>query len=473
MPVLKIFVHSVLLLFLVGCATRLESTREYMAEGDKESASENLLEHAKESSIEQLSSTEYKTGIDFLSLLEDMNSTELLTQVYNLKYSSLSLEKNYFIFSGRFSSSILSMAMHWKMTELQDRIADKVEQEIPRAQHGKYDKGLQFFARFAALHLSKNQIPHPNLSEYWGTMPYEKYLDEYKAFWDQAKSENALSVVRVIERNFLKRLNENRDQIIKIADKKELSFIFASEAEYTDKSEFTALRNAMKVSIEEGRKVEKAANSEIELLKPRVLKASDRLQTLENERRDLQLRNLYTYEESVQCQVCTGRGEVRCSPCRGLGVCRHCDRGHVDCRRCFRRGFYDCDPCNGRGWYRECQRVWDPCKKCYVERYVRVRCLSCFGSGTITCGCSHGRVVCRRCDGHFECRTCRGSRLVTCTSCTNGTIIKIRKTVAGKDIDNRIAAAETQQSALLNRLNKLEWLVRREKERRKIFNEFL
>lgn len=474
MPGLKFFIHTVLLIALAGCATRLENTRDYLIEGDKKSAAEALLEHAQEHSIQELSSQEYKTGIDFLNLLEETNSPLLLSQVLELKYSSSSFEKNYFIHSGRFSKTILSLAEKWQMNELQNLIALKIEEEIATAGKGKYETHIMNFAVFASLNLSTHQKPHPNLSSYWGTIPYEKYLVSYKSFWVRAKEENALSIFNVLKTNFVLRIRENREQILKVAERKELELIFSSEKEYQEKTEFNELRKAMRNSLAEGEKTEKVALDEIKLLKPRVLKASDRLQTLEAERRDLQLRNLYTYEERVQCQVCTGRGEVQCGPCRGAGVCRSCDRGRVDCTRCFGgRGFISCRTCRGFGSYRECQRVWDPCKKCYVERHVRVDCRSCYGSGNITCGCVHGRVICRRCDGHFECRTCRGRRFVSCTSCVNGTIIEVRKTRAGKDIDSRISAAETQQSALLSRLNQLEWLVRREKSKRVTFNEFL
>lgn len=471
---LKFFTYVFLLILLAGCATRLENSREYLVEGDKQSAVESLYEHAKENSIEQLSTQEYKTGIDFLALLEQANSPSLLTQIYDLKYSSASFDKNFFIYSGRFSKTILSLTEKWQMTELKSRIALKVEAEIEIADKHKYEKKIIYFAEFAALNLSSSQKRHPNLSRYWGTIPYEKYLSSYKNFWSLAKSKSAISILDVLKTNFINRVKENREQILKVAEKKELSFIFAVEQEYSDKTEFVDLRKAMKDTISEGEKTEKVALDEIVLIKPRVLKASDRLQALEAERRDLQIRNQYTYEERVQCRVCTGRGEVQCSPCRGAGVCRSCDRGQIDCTRCFSgRGYMTCRSCSGHGSYRECRRVWDPCKKCYVEKHFRVDCHSCYGSGNITCGCVRGRVICRRCDGHFQCRTCLGRKFVTCSSCVNGTIIEVRKTRAGKDIDSRIRAAETQQSALLSRLNQLEWMVRREKSKRETFKEFL
>ena len=473
MPKLKTFLFILLLLFLGACSTRLENSREYLAEGDRESASEALLKHAKERSIEELSTSEYKTGIDFLTLLEDMNSPSLLSQIYNLKFTSASLDKNYFVFSGRFSETVLILAQKWHMEDLKNRIAEKIDSEILMVNKGKYDAGILGFASFAAIQLSKNNRAHGNLSEYWGTIPYEKYLKEYQSFWFSVKVEKAASIDEVLKANFLLRIKENREQILNVADKEELTLIFSKEKEYSDKSEYHSLRKAMKKIIADGQRTEKVALSEIEVLKPRVLAAADRLQKLETERRDLQIAGQYTFEERVQCQVCTGRGEVSCGPCRGQGICRHCDRGRVDCGRCLRRGILTCGPCHGRGWYTRCDRVWDRCKRCYVNVYVRVDCRSCFGSGHLNCGCHHGRTICRRCDGHFECGTCRGRRFVSCTSCVNGTVIEVRKTAAGKDIDNRIAAAETQQSALLSRLNKLERAVRREKARKETFEEFL
>ncbi|MCM8542134.1 MAG: hypothetical protein NE328_17830 [Lentisphaeraceae bacterium] len=452
MSILKFFTYATLLVVLGSCATRLENSREYLFEGDKKSAVESLYDHAKEHTVEELSTQEYKTGIDFLTLLEEANSPSLLTQVYDLKYSAGAFQNNYFIYSGRFSKTILSLAQKWQMNDLQNRIALLIEHEIAGAKN-KYNKELMPLASFASIFLSTNQAHHPNLSRYWGEIPYEKYLDEYKNFWALAKSHNALSILEVLKTNFIVRLKGNREQILKVAEKKELSFIFGVEEEYPVKTGFNDLREAMKLSMTEGQKTEKVALDEIALLKPRVLKAADRLQTLETERRDLQSRNQYTYEERVQCKVCTGRGEVQCGPCGGLGVCRSCDRGRVECTRCYRRGFLDCGSCRGRGSYRESHRVWDSHKRCHVDTYVRVNCHSCFGSGHINCGCFHGRVVCRRCDGHFQCRSCQGRRFVTCTSCVNGTIIEVRKTNAGKDIDSRISAAETQQSALLSRLN--------------------
>ncbi len=473
MPVLKTFSFFILLIFLGSCSTRLEDSRDYLAEGDKKSAAESMIDHAKERSIKELSSSDYKTGIDFLTLLEDMNSPSLLSRVFELKFTSASIDKNYFIYSGRFSKTMLRLANKWQLEDLKSRIASKIESEISIVRSGKYEKSILEFASFAAIQLSVNNREHPNLSEYWGTMPYEKYLLEYQAFWGSVKKHKAISIDSVLKTNFLTRVIENREQILNVADKSELSFIFSQEIDYSNKVEFNALRDSMRKVIAEGQKNEKVALSEIDVLKPRVLAAADRLQKLENERRDLQIANQYTFEERVQCQVCTGRGEVSCGPCRGQGVCRHCDRGRVDCGRCFRRGTFSCGPCYGRGWYKRCDRVWDPCKRCYVNVYVRVNCRSCFGRGYINCGCHFGRIVCGRCDGHFECRTCRGRRFVTCSSCVNGTVIKVRKTAAGKDIDNRIAAAETQQSAILGRLNKLEWTVRKEKARREVFDEFL
>ena len=473
MPVYKAFSYFALLLILGACSTRLESSRDYLAEGDKQSAAESLLEHASERTVEELSSSEYKTGIDFLTLLEDMKSPSLLKQVYNLKYSSISFEKNYFIYSGRFSKTLLKLAQNWHMQDLQNQIAAQIESEISMVQKGKYDQDMLYFASFAAIQLSKNNKNHSNLSHYWGTMPYEKYLKEYRGFWRSVKENRADSLDSVLKTNFLGRVNENQDQILKVADKGELSFIFAQEQNYSDKTEFNNLRNTMRDLIAKGQKNERVAQSEIEVLKPRVLAAADRLQKLETERRDLQISNKYTFEERVQCRTCSGRGEVSCGPCRGQGICRHCDRGRIDCGRCFRRGILSCGSCRGRGWYRRCDRVWDRCKRCYVTVYVRFDCRSCFGSGHYNCGCHHGRAICGHCDGHFECRTCRGRRFVTCTSCVNGTVIEVRKTAAGKDIDNRISAAETQQSAILSRLNKLEWTVRREKARRETFNQYL
>ena len=473
MPIIKTFLYIVLLIFLGSCATRLESSRDYLAEGDKESAAEVMLEHVRERSVKELSSSEFKTGIDFLTLLQDMNSPSLLNQVYDLKFTSASFDKNYFIYSGRFSETILSLAQKWQMVDLQRRIAFKIDSEISVVQKGKYEQAILSYASFGAIELSKNNQQHRNLSEYWGTMPYEKYLKEYQAFWKKVKENRAHSIDSVLKINFLERVNENREQILNVADKTELSFIFSQELNYSNKAEFNALRNAMRKIIDDGRKNERIVQGEIEVLKPRVLAAADRLQKLEAERRDLQVANQYTFEERVQCQVCTGRGEVSCGPCRGQGICRHCDRGRVDCGRCFRRGILSCGPCHGRGWYKRCDRVWDRCKKCYVNVYVRVDCRSCFGSGHFNCGCHLGRAVCGRCNGHFECRTCRGRRFVSCTSCVNGTVVEVRKTAAGQDIDNRISAAETQQSAILSRLNKLEWIVRKEKARRETFSEFL
>ncbi|MCM8526015.1 MAG: hypothetical protein NE327_05835 [Lentisphaeraceae bacterium] len=473
MSTLKSLVYLALLIALGSCATRLENSQEYLFEGDKKSAIESLLEHAKENSIEDLSSQESKTGIDFLTLLEKANSPSLLTQIYDLKFSPASFQKNYFLYSGRFSKTLLSLAQKWQMSELQDRMAMLIESEISYVKGHKYDKEIMYFSSFASVHLSVQKKSHSNLSKYWTEIPFEKYLDGYESFWNLAISEKAQSVHEVLKENLLTRMKDNREQILKVAEQKEISFIFKQESQYTEKSGFNELRVAMQQSINEGKKTEKVALDEIEQLKPRVLTAADRLHKLETERRDLQSRNQYTYEERVQCRVCIGRGEVQCGPCGGRGECRSCDRGRIECGRCFRRGILDCGNCRGRGSYRDCRRVWDSHKRCYVETYVRVNCHSCFGSGHIDCGCFHGRIVCRRCDGHFQCRTCLGRRFVSCSSCVNGSIIEVRKTTAGKDIDNRISAAETHQSALLSRLNGLEYMVRRERSKRKIFNEHL
>ena len=473
MSLFKVFTFIALLILLGSCASQLENSRDYLAAGDKQSAAESMLDHTREKSIAELSSSDYKTGIDFLTLLEDMNSPSLLTQVYELKFTSASFEQNWFIYSGRFSKTLLRLAEKWQMEDLKSRIAAKIDSEIATVQSGKYEKSILEFATFAAMQLSVNNQRHDNLSEYWGTMPYEKYLNEYQTFWKAVKAQKAHSMDTVLKTNFLERVKENREQILNVADKGELDFIFAQEINYSKKTEFNALRDSMRKIIAEGLKNEKVLLSEIEVLKPRVLTAADRLQKLETERRDLQIARQYTFEERVQCQVCTGRGEVSCGPCRGQGICRYCDRGSIDCGRCFRRGTLSCGPCYGRGWYRRCDRVWDPCKRCYVNVYVRVDCHSCFGAGYLSCGCHHGRAVCGRCNGHFECRSCRGSRFVTCTSCVSGTVIEVRKTAAGKDIDNKIAAAETQHSAIMGRLNKLEWIVRKEKARREVFGEYL
>ena len=460
-------------LLLWSCATDLENSREYLIKGDKKSAQEALFDHALNNDIFTLSEPDPVTGIDFLNMLEQLNSPDFLKRIYDLKFSEISTEKNTFIFSGRFSRSILDLSQKWDMTVFQGRLAERIENEIPIAGKDSYQKPIIHMSQFASIHLSSNKQPHPNLTKYWREIPHEKYLLAFKDFWAKSQASNASSIHRVLKQNLKEKMRVNKLQIIEVAEAKELDFIFSTESQYNDKSEFTSLRDSMKTSITEGAKANKIAADEIELLKPQILKASDRLFKLENERRDLQLRNQYTYEERVQCTVCTGRGEVTCGTCRGGGVCRYCTRGHVDCGRCFRRGFLDCDRCWGRGHYTECQRVWDPCRKCYVEKRVRVSCISCFGHGSIRCGCFNGRVTCRRCDGHFTCRTCQGRRFVDCVTCEGGTVIKIRKTNAGNEIDTKISAAQTQQSALLNRLHHLERLIRRHNERRSIFGNYL
>lgn len=116
---------------------------------------------------------------------------------------------------------------------------------------------------------------------------------------------------------------------------------------------------------------------------------------------------------TVQCNDCSGRGDVTCRNCAGRGesACSPMEK----CGRCSGAGQrrQDCMQCNGDGEVRQAG---------FLNTEKR-RCMSCSGSGKALGPCDRcggrGQTTCRRCSGsgRATCGSCRGSGLLACSRC--------------------------------------------------------
>ncbi len=464
----------IVLIFVISCSTNLESTRDYLIEGNKLKAEKTLLEHVKKTDVYALGEPEYNSGVDFMKLLEQMGSPELLQKVYDLKFSELSLEKNYFINSGYFSQEILRLSQKWQVGSLQQIIAEKIESEINiLPKNEKYRENYLHFASFAALHLSQNKINHPNLSRYWEEIPHENYLEDFKSLWVYAKKTNAQSIFVVMKENLTLKIKSNSRQIIDLADPKEISFIKFAEEDIADSAHYTHFNQLIDKRLREDATEIRVARDELERLAPEIVEASDKLFDLNNEKNNLIQKNLYTFTVVVKCSDCASKGILTCPSCLGRRFCGQCDRGLVDCNRCFHRGFLTCGYCHGGGFCMERRKVWCDRRKCHIYEEFRVSCRSCRGFGRVDCGCDRGRMICGACRGNYACGTCRAEGIVDCPRCVGGEIVETHKTEQGNIIDEKIAGASTKYNALVNRQQFLNKLIQRNLERTKFLGLIL
>lgn len=116
---------------------------------------------------------------------------------------------------------------------------------------------------------------------------------------------------------------------------------------------------------------------------------------------------------AIQCNDCSGRGDVTCRNCSGRGesACSPTER----CGRCRGAGQrrQDCYQCNGDGEVRQAGFL----------NTEKARCMSCSGSGKSMGPCDRcggrGQTVCSRCQGsgRATCGSCKGSGLLDCGQC--------------------------------------------------------
>ena len=116
---------------------------------------------------------------------------------------------------------------------------------------------------------------------------------------------------------------------------------------------------------------------------------------------------------AIQCDNCSGRGDVTCRNCSGRGeaACSPTQK----CGRCSGAGQrrQDCYQCNGRGEVRQAGFL----------NTDKARCMTCSGSGKSIGPCDRcggrGQTICDRCKGSgvATCGSCKGSGLLDCARC--------------------------------------------------------
>ena len=116
---------------------------------------------------------------------------------------------------------------------------------------------------------------------------------------------------------------------------------------------------------------------------------------------------------AIQCDNCSGHGDVSCSNCSGRGEspCPTMER----CGRCRGAGQrrQDCYQCNGNGEVRQAGFL----------NSDKARCMTCSGSGKSMGPCDRcggrGQTICNRCNGRgiATCGSCRGSGRRDCARC--------------------------------------------------------
>lgn len=118
----------------------------------------------------------------------------------------------------------------------------------------------------------------------------------------------------------------------------------------------------------------------------------------------------YDNNNSDECNLCSGDGEVSCGICNGSGneICPPCDGG----------GDVVCKACNGDGE--------TPCTKC---NHGRMPCTDCGSNGSNECKDCKGDGSlgdCKDChDGNIDCKKCKGEAVI-CKTC-KGECVTVRK----------------------------------------------
>jgi len=105
---------------------------------------------------------------------------------------------------------------------------------------------------------------------------------------------------------------------------------------------------------------------------------------------DIKQKDGEEYIPDIECEECSGWGEVQCPECDGSGV--------EDCGNCEGRGSVDCGDCDGDGTDED----GDTCYTCDGEGSEK--CYDCDGDGSYSCsGCGgEGKLECPECDGGGE-----------------------------------------------------------------------
>ena len=466
----KAFLTGLPLLLLLSCSSSLEYSLEAIEEGDYQTARKYLLEYCDKYSTEYLVYRDSGSGMSFTDVLEKLGSKEVLNEVYQRKFSR---ENSFFLDGGPFSWRILQLAEKWQDTELLNLLTQRIAKEYPRITPKKNRKEYHLLIRFTLLYRSMNKESITNLNSYWSKTDYSSNYSKAKEMWDEAYKKNAKSLLSVLSSSLGQTIATQQKRIVTNADKEELDVIFKIRKVAVDKIPFENLASAMSRFVGTSEKNVQLTLKSIQKLKLPLLEASTNLKRLEGQRSDLREGENYTFEERVQCKRCDGRSHLDCGECRSSGNCVHCTNGFVSCRNCRGHGRIDCYHCHGSRYYYGHERVWDSHHRCYKKIRVRHSCHHCHGHGYISCGCLHGRISCRTCNGTDRCHSCRGKGQKDCPSCRDGTILMIRKTREGVDIDRLINAAERLSSSLKNQIAEKEYRVKWERRRSRFLEPYV